>query len=299
MKQFEKIETSEDNVNEENAVETTEDNQRLREIVRGDYTIRIKERKPQENELDHTWLPDQRVCNIDFITKTGEVISLNSFLPEGWRMVQEDNTMSRMLLYSVSKELRASQGRKTVYFPRNYLFPRWKEDKNPPIGEGNKESKSDSVGFLQRLLFESHDFLKMDGALIGLLHEIGHTYEPEKSDDEQIKQSFYRGLAGMAKSDILDAPQEAMLDYLDTVMKSERFGWAKGLDIYRDLLKKGIDLEPNLTLKEIMELIEHALTTYMPTATPEILERRRREHIAEMAVAERRGIPAHPDVSSE
>lgn len=264
-----------------------------RELWRGNVEITVSSREPDEEERKRTKSLDvpSKISDITLRSKQeGTAVRLNDFMPEGWLMAQTERNPS--LFPDIEARLVARPKTKLVAYPRTVLIPRLSFlAQKRHLEARTPESKTSSSSLYEAVPFETHDFLKMRGAFLGLLHEMGHSQQAEISDSELIEEMFLRARGSIASREggkgILEAEPADIEKYIDVVIQNERNAWASALRTYRNLLKQGIDVEPDMDLKEIFSHIKDALHSYHPTSEPAELDRIRRAKMAREASQEK------------
>lgn len=292
MYSFETPEELEAERNWEAPEESTTELER-REFLRGDVEITVSSREPDVEEKERTQSLDTPSKISDVILRSkqeGTAVRLNDFIPKGWLMAQTERNPA--LFPDVEPRLEARPKTKLVAYPRTVLIPRLSFlAKKRHLEARTPESKTSASSVYEAVPYETHDYLKMKGAFLGLLHEIGHSQQPGLNDLELIEEMFLRGQGSITSSErgkgILEAEPADIEKYIDVVIQNERNAWAFALRTYRNLLKQGIDVEPDMDLREIFSSIKDALRSYHPTSEPAELDRIRRAKIAREASQEK------------
>ncbi len=134
----------------------------------------------------------------------------------------------------------------------------------PDFAEYNPESKQLIFTRLTAIMAETAkgpeakiaNFLSADGSIYILLHEIGHSKNPELV-------SLSKKLADIERKRPEDITSEEQEAYLELVMNEERRAHAWALGKFRELRKKQMDVEPNIkSFKTLSKFIHSALETY-------------------------------------
>ena len=242
----------------------------IREMMRGSCKVTVTERAPSQAEdkkhplFQEFYTDKKKIIEIILSNPEGVSLNLQDLLPEGWRFVQRETSPWRS---SIGSEMHANFRDKVIVFPLFRFTPRIFA--RPLDLRGlSPESKVIDRPALEKTLFETHEFLKMKGSLLALLHEIGHL----KQDEVTRQQSIYRSAEVKTKKGILEWKREQIIGYLENVMAVERDAWAEALELYRDFYAKGIDVEPDMTQEDIFQHITMSLHAYTQTSNPAVFE---------------------------
>ncbi len=160
-----------------------------------------------------------------------ETISLKSLLPSGWKLVDAGRSME-----SDFRGPRARRENKTVYLP---LTP--------------------SVYYKFEYQFPGID---ATGMRLGSLHEIvGHAAVYDlisNEDDKRLRVTVWLRNTALQR----DLTPEEIEEYNDVFIADERNAWSAALNFYRNLLNQGINIEPEMTAKEVVTFAHGFLESF-------------------------------------
>lgn len=180
---------------------------------------------------------------LEYITPQGERFVLNTLLPEGYHLFREEGMTGA----------RAGRERKFVLY-----------------GDKDYELNIDEEG---KLLQVAEPYFQVRGALLNILHEIGHTQQP------LTKEKFWaRERLGPSRAFGRPLSSKEREEFIQVFIAEERDAWAYALRRLRDLRRAGVDLEPELDSNEKLLLRIHSLLfTYEREAAGEDAEEQARD----------------------
>lgn len=220
---------------------------------RGNLQVRIK----REFEVPFENLPriNYREIEIEIVLKSseGEKISLITFAPPGYKMIEKQYSALGPSLDS-----------------ENHIveFPRYRELSQGNVIERTKDSFVEMVTKDNSETVELHEFLKLRGSFLRILHEFGHAFDYlGVRGFEKVKMNAIRKLSTatmiLSESKTVDALDDALLEqYLSNVIQEERDAWVYALRVLRELRKEGVDLEPGLSNHDLLNLLHKDLDSY-------------------------------------
>jgi len=194
----------------------------------------------------------------------GEKISLNTFLPDGWEIIERREASTHISgspIYS----------RKELFIPRYVKLP---------SGESPLKSKNSFVREIEEngKKYELHNLLLLNGAMLMILHEFGHIHNKLGiSDEEQSRQEHMRVittapyvLAGkdadfdLVTDQVIDELERKGLlrEYIEGVLQEERDAWYYAFQVLRELRREGLDLEEGMTNRELLDFVRMNLSSY-------------------------------------
>lgn len=188
--------------------------------------------------IEHLYSQKLReVDKIEIVNRQGKNFDFNSLLPKNWRFCER--VMDAQAL-PTGLNLLTSHHSKEVWFHDYYFDP----DKGKKI----------------KTFSQPED-------LLGLLHEIGHSFESKEIIMKKIetKEKMKAKILELAKMKPENLPTEFLTekekrDYYQDVICSERDAWAYALRQCRELKRQEIDIFPkNTSNKEILKFIRQYL----------------------------------------
>jgi len=207
------------------------------------------------------------IQDLRYKIKEGKAFSLNTLLPEGWKLVKK-----------AGAEFIADHDNKEVIYGNWYTL---KREYFVPEGKPMPERVEDEYFFRdvypeEKKIVEQKFFpaISRRGFFLILLHEIGHAHYYEGRDPigklamhtierEEIQKKLSKNLPLSEKEEEFKKK---------VIIPEERTSWAWALRTFRKLRQQGIDLEPGLpSTKEIRKIVHAALSTYEQNLNPEAL----------------------------
>lgn len=114
----------------------------------------------------------------------------------------------------------------------------------------------------RKLIVIPPDYFKSVGNYYSLLHEVGHAFIDETKDFEEIEEEIYlrdkRNHIGSSTFSISERQR-----YKNLVINSETQAWKYAITKLLELKSLGIDLEPQLSIKDLESVAEKKLQTYL------------------------------------
>lgn len=238
--------------------------QKLHEVLRGDVTVKVLQRDPTPEEADRvpTYPRKGVIVEITVATPEGKEMSLQKLLPEGWLFVQIEELPGRQL-----SPIQGDHAKKTIQIPRLGHVARIPGYRRPTDKFASSESRVPAENITDKVFYETHDFFKMRGSFLTLLHEVGHTQRvlTEREDRTAYMYSKRTEFSTLreARKGILAWDKKDVIGYLESIVSLERDAWAYSLEQYRSLLAQGADVEPDMSQEELFDYIRACLHSYL------------------------------------
>lgn len=177
---------------------------------------------------------------IEIINKQGEQdkkFDFSSLLPKNWRFCER---VTKGQVLSAGLNLLTSHYSKEIWFPDSYF----------DLESGKK----------------TETFSRPED-LLGLLHEIGHSFESKETITKRItiKEKMKAKIGKLAGMKTEDLPAELFTekekqDYYQYIICPERDAWAFALRKCREAKRQGIDIFPKqASSEEILKIVRHCL----------------------------------------
>lgn len=181
----------------------------------------------------------RRVLALEYVTTGGQRLNFNDLLPEGYDFyrIAAEKELDALGTFSLGP------GRLVIY----------------------SESFAVAAGFDDKgeLILHNRNFFEQPGALLYLLHEIGHAYE-KKSLLEELYIIWLRRRSHPSRKHIFK--ERFVQSRIENIYQPERNAWAYALRKLRELRRDSIDIAPKLDTKEkILAAVNDNLRSYEET----------------------------------
>ena len=188
------------------------------------------------------------------ITSGEEEVSVDNLLPPEWKIVESQT------LRDFGSEIAADHESKTVRVPRFVLInDAWKY----LVGENSAVGTAETIDGARH---EIHEFWKVKGSFLVLLHEIGHAWNGESSSLSDRSREYAEkynvdALLAVYIKDFRKLPDSSIPAYGEMILQEERDAWSYALRVYLELKKDGVEIE-DLSHNEVLRLVNGALAAY-------------------------------------
>ena len=207
---------------------------------------------------------NKSLCEIDRIeltTPEARKFDFSSLLPKGWHF-------ERIGGYSPKFYMAASHYRKSIAIPEFYrkTKSRWVDEGESLPSPYQEEKRGREVRPWGEIVeWEDIPTLSKSGALMVLLHEIGHAQQKRSRKGEKMREKIEEiEIKEKEEANPVSLTRQEMELYYQYVVMIERDASAYALAKYRELKKEGIDILPEAkTNQQILETVSEGMKAYL------------------------------------